>query len=59
MSMGADNETSERDAMKEAVRVERRGGVLELTLYRPPVNASDLATSVALGEAFAQLRDDP
>ena len=45
--------------MREAVRVERRGGVLEITLDRPPVNAIDLATSVALGEAFAQLRDDP
>jgi crotonobetainyl-CoA hydratase len=33
--------------------------VLEVTLNRPPVNAIDVATSVAMGEAFAQLRDDP
>ena len=45
--------------MSEAVAVVRRGGVLEVTLDRPPVNAIDLPTSVALGEAFAELRDDP
>jgi crotonobetainyl-CoA hydratase len=45
--------------MSEAVIVERRGGVLEVTINRPPVNAIDLATSRALGAAFAQLRDDP
>jgi crotonobetainyl-CoA hydratase len=45
--------------MNEAVTVEKRGGVLEVTLDRPPVNAIDLSTSVALGEAFARLRDDP
>ncbi len=41
------------------VRVERRGHVLEVTLDRPPVNAIDVVTSRLLGEAFAELRDDP
>ena len=45
--------------MSEAVTVERRGAVLEVRLDRPPVNAIDPPTSVALGEAFAELRDDP
>ena len=45
--------------MIEEVIVEKRGGVLEVTLNRPPVNAIDVATSVALGEAFEELRDDP
>lgn len=45
--------------MSEAVTVVRRDGVLEVTLDRPPVNAIDIPTSVALGEAFAELRDDP
>lgn len=45
--------------MSEAVHVERRGAVLEVTLDRPGVNAIDRATSIALGEAFCELRDDP
>lgn len=45
--------------MNEAVHVERRNGVLEITLDRPKVNAIDRATSIALGEAFCELRDDP
>lgn len=45
--------------MNEAVHVERRNGVLEVTLDRPKVNAIDRATSIALGEAFCELRDDP
>jgi len=45
--------------MNEAVRVERRNGVMEITLERGKVNAIDRATSVALGEAFCELRDDP
>ena len=45
--------------MNEAVRVERRGHVLEITLDRPKVNAIDIATSRALGAAFVRLRDDP
>jgi crotonobetainyl-CoA hydratase len=44
--------------MKRGVIVERRGGALEVTINRPPVNAIDLSTSVALGEAFTRLRDD-
>ena len=34
------------------------GGVLVITLDRPPVNAIDVATSLALYEAFSRLRDD-
>jgi len=45
--------------MTNGVLVERRGAVLEVTIDRPPVNAIDLATSRALGEAFGRLRDDP
>ena len=44
--------------MSDAVRIERRGHVLEVTLDRPPVNAIDLTTSRDLGEAFVLLRDD-
>lgn len=45
--------------MSESVHVERRNGVMEITLDRPKVNAIDRATSIALGEAFCELRDDP
>lgn len=45
--------------MSEFVKTERRGRVLEITLDRPKVNAIDRATSIALGEAFVTLRDDP
>jgi crotonobetainyl-CoA hydratase len=45
--------------MSDAVKVERRGHVLEVTLDRPKVNAMDRLTSIALGNAFVQLRDDP
>jgi crotonobetainyl-CoA hydratase len=45
--------------MSDAVHVERRGAVMEITLDRPKVNAIDRATSVALGNAFCELRDDP
>ncbi|MFW5970177.1 MAG: enoyl-CoA hydratase-related protein [Halofilum sp. (in: g-proteobacteria)] len=45
--------------MSDAVQVERRGAVLEITLNRPKVNAIDRATSIALGNAFCELRDDP
>ncbi len=44
--------------MSQDVIVKRRGAALEITINRPPVNAIDLATSVALGEAFTELRDD-
>ncbi|RDD60268.1 carnitinyl-CoA dehydratase [Ferruginivarius sediminum] len=45
--------------MSEAVKTRREGGILEITLDRPKVNAIDRATSIALGEAFCELRDDP
>ena len=44
--------------MSEAVRTERRGKVLEVTLDRPPANAIDKATSQALYDAFRMLQDD-
>ncbi len=43
----------------EAVKVERRGAVLEVTLDRPKANAIDVATSRKMGEVFASFRDDP
>jgi len=45
--------------MSESVHIERRNGVMEICLDRPKVNAIDRATSIALGEAFCELRDDP
>ena len=45
--------------MSEAVKIERRGRVLEITLDRPKVNAIDDPTSKELSEAFVTLRDDP
>lgn len=44
--------------MSDAVRTERRGKVLEVTLDRPPVNAIDAATSMELYEAFHMLQED-
>ncbi len=44
--------------MSEAVRTERRGRVLEITLDRPKANAIDAATSRALGAAFQTLAED-
>ena len=44
--------------MSQAVHSVRRGRVLEITLDRPKANAIDLATSRALGDAFAAFRDD-
>jgi crotonobetainyl-CoA hydratase len=43
----------------EPVRAEAAGGVLEITLDRPPANAIDAATSRALYGAFANLESDP
>ena len=43
----------------DGIRVERRGATMELTIDRPKANAIDSATSKAMGEAFAELRDDP
>ncbi len=45
--------------MSDAVGVERRGGVLEVTLDRPKANAIDMKTSVEMGEVFVEFRDDP
>ena len=44
--------------MADAVRVETRGRVLEITLDRPKANAIDAATSRALGAAFQRLAEE-
>lgn len=41
------------------VKTRREGTILEVTLDRPKANAIDLITSRALGEVFAEFRDDP
>lgn len=43
----------------DAVKTERRGRVLEVTLDRPKANAIDAPTSRRMGEVFAEFRDDP
>ena len=43
----------------EPVHTEVVDGVLVVTLDRPPANAIDVATSLALHDAFARLDDDP
>ncbi len=45
--------------MSEAVVARPRGAVLEIVLDRPPANAIDRDTSLALHAAFARLRDEP
>ena len=45
--------------MSEALKVTRRGSVLEVVLDRPRANAIDNATSREMGELFCQFRDDP
>ena len=50
---------AEPAAGRPPVRAEASGGVLEITLDRPPANAIDAATSRALYEAFARLEADP
>ena len=45
--------------MNAAIRTERRGRVLEVTIDRPKANAIDAATSRIMGEIFASVRDDP
>ena len=45
--------------MNAAIRTERRGRVLEVTIDRPKANAIDAATSRIMGEVFAGFRDDP
>ena len=44
--------------MADAVIMETRGRVLEITLDRPKANAIDAATSRALGAAFRRLAED-
>ncbi len=44
---------------EEAIKVERRGAVLEVTIDRPKANAIDVPTSRKMGEVFASFRDDP
>src|SRR3954467_13347469 len=47
------------NAMTDAVKVVKRGHVLEVTLDRPKANAIDVGTSRALGADCVRLRDDP
>ena len=43
----------------DAVRIEERGPVLEVTLDRPKANAIDGPASRAMGEIFVEFRDNP
>ncbi len=45
--------------MSEAVKLTKRGQILELTIDRPKANAIDAATSREMGQVFADFRDDP
>jgi len=45
--------------MTDYVDVQRNGHILEVKLNKPKVNAIDHVMSRQLGEAFAQLREDP
>jgi crotonobetainyl-CoA hydratase len=45
-------------AVRTAVRTEVEDGVLWITLDRPPANAVDVATSLALHAAFRRLQDE-
>ncbi|NKB76544.1 MAG: crotonobetainyl-CoA hydratase [Gammaproteobacteria bacterium] len=45
--------------MTELVKLNRQGGILEVTLDRPKANAIDLETSRQMGEVFRDFRDDP
>ncbi|MDE0242748.1 MAG: carnitinyl-CoA dehydratase [bacterium] len=47
------------DGTSQGVTVHREGGVLLVTLDRPPANAIDNATSRRMGEVFLGFRDDP
>ena len=44
--------------MTDAIKVEKRGAVLEVCIDRPKANAIDLATSRKMGEIFKAFRDD-
>ncbi|MEP1536175.1 MAG: carnitinyl-CoA dehydratase [Paracoccaceae bacterium] len=43
----------------DPIKTRREGAILEVTLDRPKANAIDLATSRAMGDVFAEFRDDP
>lgn len=45
--------------MIQPLQVTRTGAVLEIQLDRPPANAIDRATSLAMGDVFVGFRDDP
>ena len=45
--------------MPEVIKINRVGGIYEVTLDRPKANAIDLVTSREMGEAFKLFRDDP
>ena len=45
--------------MSDAVKTERVGRILKVTLDRPKANAIDTVTSRAMGDVFANFRDDP
>lgn len=45
--------------MNDHVRVERHDSILLITLDRPKANAIDVATSLALYQAFADFENDP
>lgn len=44
--------------MRDPIRTERRGAVLEITLERPPANAIDAATSRRMSAVFAEFATD-
>jgi crotonobetainyl-CoA hydratase len=45
--------------MSASIRTTKDGPILEVVLDRPKANAIDAATSLELGEVFADFRDDP
>lgn len=45
--------------MKDPVRVERHDNILLITLDRPKANAIDVATSLAMYQAFSDFENDP
>jgi crotonobetainyl-CoA hydratase len=45
--------------MSEAVKIEKNGKILEVTLDRPKANAIDATTSRELSRVFCEFRDDP
>ncbi len=45
--------------MKDGIRTEKRGAILEVTIDRPKANAIDLAASRRLNDVFSAFRDNP